>query len=44
MGLIFAHTTLSPRELNIEFNLNIELHVALLVKLSRASLQGNTVP
>lgn len=25
MGLIFAHNTLSPRELNIEFNLIIEL-------------------
>lgn len=31
MGLIFALNTLSSRELNIEFNLNIELHVALLV-------------
>lgn len=28
MGLIFAHNTFSPRELNTEFNLNIELHVA----------------
>ena len=31
MGLIFALNTLSSRELNIEFNLRIELHIALLV-------------
>ena len=31
MGLIFALHTLSSRELNIEFNLHIELHIALLV-------------